>query len=94
MTTKYTVLAKGYIQNKIMEPGEIFYAEEADLKGSWFEKAEKADKKIDEMAINELRIIADSKGVKLTEKDTAKTAAAKIKRAIKETVEDDSEDIA
>lgn len=96
MATKYIVKDRGYIQNRIQEPGDIFYDENPDLKGSWFFKEKDAEKEFDSMGVNELRAIAQAKGAKVTEKDDKKTVKAKAKKAIEDAAksDEDEEDIA
>lgn len=96
MTTAYIVTERGYIQNRIQEPGDTFYDANPSLKGSWFVRKDKAEDKLDEMGVNELRAIAEGKGVKVSEKDDKKTVKAKAKKAIETAAktDEDEEDIA
>jgi hypothetical protein len=96
MATKYIVKERGYIQNRIQEPGDIFYEANPNLKGSWFFKDKDAEAEFDSMGVNELRAIAQQKGAKISEKDDKKTLKAKAKKAIEASAksEDDDEDIA
>lgn len=92
MTTAYIVTERGYIQNRIQEPGDTFYSAEADLKGSWFVRKDAVEKKMDAMGVNELRALAESKGAKVSEKDDKKTLKAKAKKVIEDAAKTDEED--
>lgn len=92
MTTQYTVLERGYIQNRIQEPGDTFHDANPNLKGSWFVRADKTDEKLDALGVNELRAIAQAKGAKVSDKDDKKTVKAKAKKAIEESAKNEDED--
>jgi hypothetical protein len=92
MTTAYIVTERGYINNTIQEPGDTFYSANAELKGSWFVRKDAAEKKMDTMGVNELRALAEAKGVKVSEKDDKKTLKAKAKKAIEDAAKNDEED--